>query len=82
MSELIAETVEAAASAPETGKMKATSGARKPGVAKAAGRSSKKASPAKKAPKTAKKATSEAQGRARGESQEREGRTRRKSVGA
>jgi hypothetical protein len=57
MSELTNERAEAAATAPETGKKKATPGARKPRVAKSAGKVSKKATPARKAPKAAPKAT-------------------------
>jgi hypothetical protein len=57
MSELINETAEAAATAPETAKRKAPR-ARKPRVGKSEGKASKKATPAKQAPKSATKATS------------------------
>jgi hypothetical protein len=49
-------TATAAAKAPETGKKKASLGARAPRVAKSEGKPTKKATPAKKAPKAAPKA--------------------------
>jgi hypothetical protein len=55
-SNMISETTETAAAAPETGQKKTTPGARKPLVARSAAKTTKKAAPPKKATKATPKA--------------------------